>query len=253
MGGFCINTKCAAKMTLQGPDDASTSTVTTYEFPEHPATGIMRCVVDSTGRVGNLTFSGTTTLIDLPSQSNLHLTTSPNSTNTQWQPRKQVLTNHWVIPMTGQLVNGSMVLCNPDQPNTQGFWLKGLPTTASNNVVTIEIAGSVVSFDPATAQQSGSFSAQAVVIDNSSATSFSSKWSTAAPPMLQSNTPLLVSGVPLSLTLIPAGSGTNQLDCNVVPVFRVSNANMKVHAVVRITTSAILSDYTSVVSETATG
>ncbi len=253
MGGFNINTRCAARVTLQGPDDASSSTVTTYEFPEHPATGIMRCVVDSTGNVGNLTFSGTTTLIDLPASSNLHLTTAPNGTNTQWQARKQVLTNHFVIPMAGQLVNGAMVLCNPDQPNTQGFWLKGLPTSASNDIVTIEIAGSVVSFDPTTTQQSGSFSAQAVVMDNSSATRFSSKWSTAAPPLVQSNTPLLVSGVPLSLTLIAAGSGTNQLDCQVVPVLRVSSANMMVHAVVRVTTSAIMADYSPVVSEVATG
>lgn len=213
----------------------------------------MRCVVDPTGKVGSLTFSGTTTLIDLPSQSNLHLTTAPNGTNTQWQPRKQVLTNHFVIPMAGVLVNGSMILSNPDQPGTRGFWLKGLPTSASNNVVTVEIAGSVVSFDPATAQQSGSFTANAVVIDNSSATTFTNKWSTAAPPMLQSNTPLLVSGVPLSLTLIPAGSGTNQLDCQVVPVLRVSSANMRVHAVVRVTTSAIMANFTPVVSETATG
>ncbi len=252
MGGFCVNTRCAARITLQGPDDASSSTVTTYEFPEHPATGIMRCVVDPTGKVGNLTFSGTTTLIDLPTQSNLHLTTAANGTNTQWQPRKQVLTNHFVIPMAGRLVNSSMILCNPDQAGTQGFWLKGLPTAASNDVITIEITGSVVSFDPSTAQQSGSFTATAVVMDNSSATTFASKWST-APPMIQSNTPLLVSGVPLSLSLIPAGSGTNQLDCQVVPVLRVSSANMRVHAVVRVTTSAIMADYSPVVSEVATG
>ena len=240
-------------MCLQGPDDASSSTVTTYEFPEHPATGIMRCVVDSTGNIGNFTFEGTTTLIELPTVSNLHLTTAANSTDTEWQPRKQILTNHFVIPMAGQLVNSSMVLCNPDQSGTQGFWLRGQPSTGTNNIVTIEIAGSVVSFDSATKQQSGSFSAQAVVVDNCSATTFANKWSTSAPPMFQSNTPLLVSGVPLSLTLSAAGSGTNPLDCQVVPVLRVSSANMRLHAVVRVTTSTIMADYTPVVSETSTG
>ena len=250
---FNINTRCAARMTLQGPSDASSSSVTTYEFPERPATGIMRCVVDPSGKVGNLTFSGTTTLIDLPSQPNLHLTTAATSTNTQWQPRKQILTNHFVIPMAGQLVNGSMILCNPDQPNTQGFWLRGLPASTTKNIVTIEVVGSVVSFDPSTAQQSGSFTATAVVTDNGTTTSFATKWATASPVMFQSNSPLVITGVPFTLTLMAAGSGTKQLDCKIVPVLRVSNASMQVHATCRITTSAIMPDSTPVISETATG
>ena len=245
-----LNTSCTANVTLAGPSQSSASSVTVFQLPEHPATGVMRCVADSTGTYGQLTFEGTSVLIDLPQQPNLHLVTKPGSTDTDWQPRKQILPAYWVIPFTGQQANNgtSVTLLNSDS-GAAGFWLKGMPASGSNNAVTVEVVGSAVSFDPASAAQSGSFSGAFTVIDTSGPTSFAAKWRAPAQALFQGNSPLIASSMPLTVSLSAAGTG---LDCHVVPSLAITNVNAVVSGVMRISTSGLQAGSTPTVSEAAT-
>lgn len=247
---FNINTSCPSKVTLQGPPGASSSSLAVFQFPEHPATGVMRCVADSTGNVGQLTFEGTSVLIDLPTQAGLHLVTKPSSTDTDWQPRKQILPSHWVLPFMGVASSdgSSVTLVNADSGD-QGFWLVGLPSSGNtNDVITVEVVGSIATFD-ATAASSGTFQGSFVVMDKSGQTSFSTKWSCSGQQMFQTNSPLVQAAMPLSVALSAAGTG---LDCHVVPSLAVSGSGAQVSGVMRVTTSALGAGSVSVVSEAAT-
>lgn len=248
---FNVNTSCTANVTLAGPSTSQASTVTVFQLPEHPATGVMRCVADSTGKFGQLTFEGTSVLIDLPQQSNLHLVTKPSSQDTDWQPRKQILPTHWAIPFSGQIgSNGtSVTLTNQDTGDT-GFWLKGMPASGgTNDIVTVEVVGSAVSFDSASASQSGTFSGAFTVIDTSGPTSFGAKWSSIGQACFQGDSPLIGSSMPLTVALSAAGTG---LDCHVVPSLAITNVNTVVSGVMRVTTSATLPGSLPTVSEGAT-
>lgn len=245
---FSLNTRCKAKITLAGPGTSSASTNTTYQFPEFPATGIMRCVASSDGKTGALTFQGTQVLIDLPTASNLHLTTTPYDTETAWAPRKQVLTNYWVIPVKGTAAgNNGLVLTNTDN-NAQGFFIKATTASGANNIVTVEVVGSIVSYDSANAPKNGSFTGTFTVLDKSAGTTFATKWSVIQPPMFQTNSGIIMPAVPISIALQPAGS--NGLSCQVVPTLAVNfSSNVAVSAVLRVTTSAVASDSSSLITE----
>ena len=245
-----LNTNCQSTVTLEGPSSASPSSQAVYQFPEHPATGVMRCVVDSTGTIGSLTFQGTSVLIELPTGPGLHLVTKPGSTDTDWQPRKQLLPAYWVIPFNGQMSsNGTSAKLNNADSGDQGFWLAGMPSSGTtNNVVTVEIIGSVAAFGSASGG-SGTFQASFVVTDQSGQTSFATKWAASPQEMFQSNSPLINGSNALGVTLAAAGTG---LDCHVMPSLGVTNSNVQVSGVFRITTSALRPGSAATVSEAAT-
>lgn len=249
-----IDTRTPMKMTLAGPDGANPNSVAKYVFPETPANGALSCVPDATGTIGLLTWIAANVVIYNPPSSGLYLTTQNTNTNTAWATRTQVLPNLFTIPFRTTLSSSSLILTNnSNNPanGSQGLWFRA--TQASNNIITVRVTSTVTGFsDAAVLGQTGVFTATFGLIENATGAnsrSFASRW-TVTNQIVETTSPLLNQGSPMTTSLLPAGLG--KLDCNLLIKLNATNQNAQAAGIIEVTSSSTMPDSSPTISETAT-
>ena len=211
-----IDTRTPSSITFAGPDGSSVTSIVRYVFPETCLGGTMLCTPDSSGQVGVLSWK--TDAVSIPSPvSNSQLVTDSNG-SVSWQPRGQQIPSLSQLTFSGTLTNnGTLNLVNS---NTQasGFLITH---SSGNNVVTVDIFGGIAAPSDASQQQAGgSFRCTFTVMENSSQSSFSQRW-TVFSPVTSANSGLLQSSVPVSIGVSNSG---NSLDCKVSVQLNIQNS-----------------------------
>lgn len=211
-----IDTRTPSSITFAGPDGSSVTSVVRYVFPETCVGGTMLCTPDSTGEVGVLSWK--TDAVSIPSPvSNSQLVTNASGT-VSWQPRGQQIPSLSQLTFSGTLTNnGTLNLVNSNT-NASGFVIT---QSGNNNVVTVDIAGGIAAPTDSTQQQAGgSFRCTFTIMENSSQSSFSQRW-TVFPPLTAANSTLLQSSVPV---VVGISNGANGLDCKVSIQLNIQNS-----------------------------
>lgn len=226
-----VDTRTPSAITLAGPDDGAVTTVTRYVLPEHPVGGTMLCTPDGSGNVGLLSWK--TDAVSIPSPtSNSQLVTDASGT-VAWQPRGQNIPSLTQITLGSSLTNnGTLNLVNSNT-NTSGFTISH---SSANNIVTVDLVGGIAAPADASQQQAGgSFRAVFTIMEMSSQSSFSARWTLFSPVTLTNST-LLQSNVPIVVGLANA---SNPLDCKVSVQLNIQNSQASVaFAAATITSSA---------------
>ncbi|KAK9827118.1 hypothetical protein WJX74_007042 [Apatococcus lobatus] len=225
-----IDTRTPSTITLAGPDNGAVTTVTRYVLPERPVGGTMLCTPDGSGNTGVLSWK--TDAVSIPSPtSNSQLVTDASGT-VAWQPRGQNIPSLTQLTFGSTLTNnGTLNLINSNT-NSAGFTISHSPT---NNIVTVDLVGGVAAPTDAGQQQSGgSFRAVFTIMEVSSQSSFSARW-TLFSPLTQTNSTLLQSSVPVVVGLANA---SNPLDCRVSIQLNIQNSQASVAFVAATVTSS---------------
>lgn len=211
-----IDTRTPSAITLAGPDNGALTSIVRYILPETCLGGTMLCTPDSSGKVGVLSWK--TDAVSIPSPAaNSQLVTDGNDT-VSWQPRGQNIPSLTQLAFTSTLTNnGTLNLVNSNT-NSAGFTITH---SSSNNIVTVDIAGGIAAPTDSSQQQAGgSFRATFTIMEVSSQSSFSQRW-TVYSPLTSAGSSLLQTTLPV---VVGISNGSNSLDCKVSIQLNIQNS-----------------------------
>lgn len=226
-----IDTKTPSAITLAGPDNGAVTSIARYVLPETALGGTLLCTPDSTGLIGVLSWK--TDAVSIPSPTaNSQLVTDANGT-VSWQPRGQNIPSLTQLTFNSTLTNnGTLNLINSNTGNA-GFLIS---QSSANNIVTVDLSGGIAAPTDSTQQQAGgSFRAVFTIMEISSQSTFSQRW-TVFSTLSESNSTLLPTNVPV---VVGIANGSNPLDCKVTIQLNIQNSQASVaFASASITSSA---------------
>lgn len=211
-----IDTRSPSSITLAGPDNGAVTSVTRYVLPELPLAGTLLCAPDGSGKVGQLSWK--TNAVSIPDPTaNSQLVTDANDA-ISWQPRGQNIPSLTQLTFSSVITNnGTLNLVNSNT-SSSGFTIA---SSSANNIVTVDIAGGIAAPTDSSRQSAGgSFRATFTIMENSSQSSFSQRW-TAFAPLTQANSSLLQSNVPVIVGLANASTAP---DCKVTIQLNIQNS-----------------------------